>query len=85
MGLVTIPKSLKNFIAKYPEVNTQFKLLIFFITRVIKTYQFLKNIDVDDSFEDSLTSISNIDKENILGVYEEEEVYFINERRERKF
>jgi len=79
-GLSNNTKSLKNFIAKYPRSKYSIQALNILYHSSNKDLSILKNIDVDDSFEDSLTSISNIDKENILGVYEEEEVYFINEK-----
>ena len=79
-GLSNNFKSLKNFIAKYPESKYRIQALNILYHSTERDLLTLKNLDLDDSFEDSLISISEIDKENLLGVYEEEEVYFINEK-----
>ena len=79
-GLSNNIKSLKNFIVKYPKSKYRIQALNILYHSSSRDLSSLKNIHMDDSFEDSLTSISNIDKENILGVYEKDGIYFISER-----
>ena len=79
-GLSNNFKSLKNFIEKYSESKYRIQALNILYHSTERDLLTLKDLDLDDSFEDSLISISEIDKENLLGVYDEEEVYFINEK-----
>ena len=79
-GLSNNIKSLKNFIAKYPKSKYRIQSLNILYHSSSRDLSNFENIEMDDSFEDSLTSISNIDKENILGVYEKDGIYFISER-----
>ena len=79
-GISNNTKSLKNFILKYPESKYRVQAINILYHSSNRDLSALKSLEVDDSFEDSLISISKVDKENLLGVYEKDETYFINER-----
>lgn len=79
-GISNNTKSLKNFILKYPESKYRVQAINILYHSSNRDLSALKSLEVDDSFEDSLISISKVDKENLLGVYEKDEIYFINER-----
>ena len=79
-GLSNNIKNLKIFIEKYPESKYKIQAANIIYHSSNRDLIPLKNLEIDDSYVDSLISISEIDKENLLGVYEEQEVYFINEK-----
>ena len=82
-GLSNNVDNLKQFVEKYPESK--------FITEAVNIIYHssdrdllsLKNLELNKTLEDSLKSISKIDKEKLFGVYEEDEIYFINASGEK--
>ena len=76
-------KKIQRFISKYPNsVHLHYALNILYHSSD-RDFSAFQNIELDKNFKDSLLAISKIDSENLLGVYEDDKIYFINEKGEK--
>ena len=76
-------KKIQRFISKYPNsVHLHYALNILYHS-IDRDFSAFQNIELGKNFKDSLLAISKIDNENLLGVYEDDKIYFINEKGEK--
>ena len=76
-------KKIKRFISKYPNSEHLHYALNILYHSSDRDFSAFQNIELGKNFKDSLLAISKIDSENLLGVYEDDKIYFINEKGEK--
>ena len=73
-------ENFKNFIDKYPNsIHKKFVIQLLYHTNN-RGITILDNLNVENALMDSLLSLSEIDKEYLIGIYEDESINFIDKK-----
>ena len=82
-GLSNNTDNLKKFIVNYPESKFVVDAVNIIYHSSERNFSYIKDLDISQRLKDSISSISQIDKQNLLGIYEDKNFSFISRKGEK--